>query len=187
MITEIQQSCEEVIFGNFNEKDVDYLENPAYVVKEPKGQEGKKEGVGCIVAWNRAFALLTNFMPEDIDNHSCFDLIGGIKFENGHWVKICCGSCEFRISALESSIKRAGALRDIWINSKDIKGNQIVQLVDICIFPFDTDKNSFTLHILFDKRQQHAKNYFYNSIVKNNHERLSNPHILFKKREVKGK
>ncbi|MEK6804915.1 MAG: hypothetical protein AABZ34_19980 [Nitrospirota bacterium] len=110
---EIQQPCE-IVFGDFNQKaDLNYIHNPAYVVKEPRAEEGRKEGVGCVVAWNRAFETLTNFVPNDIDNQSCFELIGGIKNEDGQWIKVCCGKCRFRMGVSEGRIERAGALTRI--------------------------------------------------------------------------
>lgn len=175
----IQQACE-VNFSDFEQNDVHYIKNAAYVVKEPAEQEGggKRVGVGCVVAWNDAFELLTNFLPRDVDEQSCFELIGGIKNENGHWVKICSGQCEFRIRAQKGEMQRAGALRDVWINSKDRLGGDIVRLVDIGIFPFKTEGDGFALHILFDKRERHGKKYFYDKIVKNKYQSLPESNLI---------
>ncbi len=56
--------------------------------------------------------------------------------------------------------------------------------VDIGISPFESDQNAFALHILFDKGQQHAKEYFYGSIVKNDYQSLPEPHIRVKAQRI---
>lgn len=156
-------------YDRVRQEDVEEIESPAYVVKEPKKKQGGEEdGSGCIVEWNEAFENLTNFVLTDIDNKPCYKLIEAVqqRTDTKTYVSLCLRACRFRTG--NDREKSPVSLRNVWINSKDRKGNDIKRLVDILIFPFETDDNIFALHILFDKKRRHEKQYFENDIVKEN-------------------
>lgn len=154
-------------YETMSQNDVEYFENPAYLVKEPSIQgEGRKEGVGCIVKWNKAFEEMTNFLPLHIDNSYCHLLLEGYqetkdkKTKDRIYIPLCSPICEFRTGTQGNFDRKATnvMVRNVWINSKDRRQNDIKQLVDILIFPFEDKVNEektllFALHVLFDKRR----------------------------------
>lgn len=136
-----------------NRDDVYDLKNPAYVVKDVVGG-------GCVVAWNGEFERLTNFTPSDIDYKFCHQLFRGLfqHKQTKKWLEVCYEGCDLRREG------KPGVVRNLWINSKDQRGGDIKRLVDVYIFPFETEDegkiNKYTLHILIDKEASRSLSYF---------------------------
>lgn len=139
--------------GDFRQEDVHHIKNPAYVVR------GDSQ---CVVEWNEEFRMLTNFTPSDIDNNRCYKLICGIcepewepEKKSEYLEEICKEDCPVRAK------KDPSVLRNIWINSKDQRGDNIKKKVDIYIFPFLVEQDRYALHVLFDQNHSHSFMYFW--------------------------
>ena len=138
---------------DFKEQDVHQIRNPAYVVKEEH-----KDGcdTGCIIDCNEALVRFTNFSYEEIDKHNCHEVFASFwkDPDTKLWQKVCGEACRLR-----SGIPKVA--RDLWINSKSKKGEEIKRLVDIFVFPYKTEKNKFMMHIIINKnRKPINRDYF---------------------------
>lgn len=147
-------------------EDVHNLKNPAYVVKEisESDREGRRIVVGSyVVAWNEEFEKLTNFMPSEISHKQCHELFRGLQeCETNGWCEVCKKECAIR----EQS--GPAAIRHVWFNSKDQKGENIKRLVDVYIFPFGPEGqvNKFTLHVITDRKVIRPLSYFDTQVIK---------------------
>lgn len=139
------------------QSDVHYIRDTAYVVKEK--EEGGKIIGGCVVDGNEEFGRLMNFELSELrkGNDPCYKIFDGVQQQGEVYVQVCHKGCGFRSKGKER--EESCVIRNLWINSK-VGHIEIKRLVDVIIFPFDTEENRFTLHILIDKRKAHLRKDF---------------------------
>ena len=152
-------------------RDVQDIRIPAYVVKEIK-TEVEIEG-GCVVNWNPELVEFTNFTPPDLNNQYCYQIFNGIQEERDQsgkcigYIQLCGKECKFRSSKRSSFDARV--LRNVWIDcisERGARGKKIKKLVDIYIFPFKTEENTFALHLPIYKGKDMDSNRFNEEVAK---------------------
>lgn len=151
-------------------ENLDAIKNPAYMIDKE----------GCIIAWNKEFEKLTNFIPKDIDHSRCFTMINAVQqLDDNHYVKICSAECKYRSPTITPI--NPFVIEKVWINCKDSKSRDTKHLVDIYVFPFQKSEEqiheekaqgsqtpAFALHVIHDREQTHDRVHFYKDIVSRN-------------------
>lgn len=78
------------------------------------------------------------------------------------WLQICSEDCAIR----KKDPAKAGVIKKLWINSKDLKGGDIKKCVDVFIFPFMEDGKKCALHILSSREEAYSHRHFSEDLIR---------------------